>query len=113
MSILKIVSRLAAATLIAGGALAINCYALDQPANPSSSSETGSYVSDSALTAKVKAALLSNKLTGISVTTELGVVALSGTVANEEIRQAATRIASTVDGVRGVDYSGLSIKVSS
>lgn len=111
MSMTKIISHIAAASLLAVGAVGTG-YAADQPASPSAGTEAGTYLSDSAITAKVKAALLSNKLSGISVTTELGVVALVGTVANEEIRQTATKVASAVDGVRGVDYTGLNIKAS-
>ncbi|CAG4882388.1 exported protein of unknown function [Georgfuchsia toluolica] len=88
-------------------------YAADEPSNEpmrSGGTGTGAYPSDSAITAKVKAAFISNKLSGISVTADLGVVDLSGSVATEELRQQATRIASSVDGVRGVDYAGLSIE---
>src|SRR5262245_26789258 len=70
---------------------------------PTEDSAASAYVSDSSVTAKVKAALLSNTITGVSVTTDQGVVALSGTVPNEEVRQQATKIASNIDGVRGVD----------
>jgi osmotically-inducible protein OsmY len=56
---------------------------------------------------------MSKKLTGITVTTELGVVSLSGSVATETIRQQATQIAAAIDGVRGVEYAGLSVKMPS
>lgn len=71
---------------------------------------TTAYMSDSTITAKVKAALLANTIPDISITTDQGVVTLSGAVENEAVRQRATRIAASVDGVRGVDYSGLSIR---
>lgn len=96
--------------LVLGSAIA---YAADESSKEpmrSGGTGTGAYPSDSAITAKVKAAFISNKLSGISVTTDLGVVDLSGSVATEELRQQATRIASGVDGVRGVDYAGLSIE---
>jgi hyperosmotically inducible protein len=117
----NLTSRLAAAAVVACTAIGTGYAAdkplpppsADKPATPPAGSETGAYLTDSAVTAKVKAALLSNKLTGISVTTDLGVVALAGTVPSEEIRQKATRIVAAIDGVRGVDYSGLLIKANS
>ncbi|MFZ2629232.1 MAG: BON domain-containing protein [Rugosibacter sp.] len=90
-------------------------YAADEPVDEPMRSgdtgvDTGVYLSDSAITVKVKAALISNKLSGISVTTNRGVVALSGSVAMEELRQQATKIASSIDGVKGVNIAGLSVE---
>jgi len=65
----------------------------------------GKYVDDSVITAKVKAALIKEeKLKGfdISVQTERGEVLLSGFVNNPAQRVRAIKIASSVDGVRGV-----------
>ena len=112
MSINKSILKFAAASVIACGTIA-SSYATEPPANPADGTASSSYVSDAAITAKVKAALISSKLMGISVTTELGVVALIGSVPNEAVRETASRIVASVDGVRGVDYSGLSVKANS
>lgn len=109
MTIAKSIYSLAAASLIACGTIA--SYAADTPSEPPGSAKA--YLSDATITAKVKSALLTNKLTGITVNTDLGVVSLSGTVASEEVRQQVTKIAAAVDGVRGVDYGNLSIKAGS
>ena len=114
MPLNKTLTRFALPVLVALGTSSSMVLAADQPTTPPN--ETGgatAYISDTAITTKVKSALISNKLTGISVTTELGVVALSGSVASEELRQRATKIASSIDGVRGVDYAGLSVKMGS
>lgn len=116
MSLRKSLSRFAAIAIV--GCTSISAaYAANenttQPAQSSESGNAGSYVADSTITAKVKTALMSKKLTGITVTTELGVVSLSGSVATETIRQQATQIAAAIDGVRGVEYAGLSVKMPS
>lgn len=117
MSLYKSLSRFTTIVALIACGTATTLYAADeainQPGQPGQTGGAGAYLSDSAITAKVKTALISNKLSGISVTTELGVVALSGFVKSEELRQQATKIASNVDGVRGVDYTGLSIKMGS
>lgn len=62
----------------------------------------GKYVEDSALTAKVKAALLKEpqlKSLDVSVETLRGEVLLSGFVADEEQRRKAIQVASAVSGV--------------
>jgi len=62
----------------------------------------GKYVEDSALTAKVKAALLNEpqlKSLDVSVETLRGEVLLSGFVADEEQRRKAIQVASAVSGV--------------
>ncbi|MDD4615854.1 MAG: BON domain-containing protein [Alphaproteobacteria bacterium] len=67
---------------------------------------TGQYVDDSAITAKVKAALLADsklKSTGISVETTQGVVRLTGTVDTEAQKTEAARVAKKVNGVRSVE----------
>jgi hyperosmotically inducible periplasmic protein len=113
MSLYKSLSRFTAIALIGCGSVSAVYAATEAAAPPSESSAAGAYVNDSAITAKVKAALISSKLTGISVTTQLGVVSLSGSVASDEVRQQATKIASSTEGVRGVDYAGLSVKSGS
>jgi hyperosmotically inducible protein len=64
--------------------------------------ETGNYVGDSALTAKVKTALLRErglKSMDVNVETYRGRVLLSGWVDNEEQRKTALNVARHVDGV--------------
>ena len=66
---------------------------------------TGEYVDGSAITAKVKAAILDDpglKVFDISVETFKDVVQLSGFVNSTEIRNRATVVASRVSGVRSV-----------
>ena len=66
---------------------------------------TGGYVDDSAVTAKVKAALLSTSnvdSTEISVETFKGVVKLSGFVDNQAMIDKAVNAASGVAGVKSV-----------
>ncbi|HEX4025215.1 MAG TPA: BON domain-containing protein [Steroidobacteraceae bacterium] len=75
-------------------------------------STIGRVVDDSAVTAKVKAALVANpdtKARDIDVTTSHGVVQLSGFVDNREQRDAAAEVAKSVTGVRAVD-NGLQLK---
>ena len=65
----------------------------------------GEHFDDSVLTAKVKAALIGNadtKAHQINVETSNGVVQLSGFVNNEQAKSAATAVAMSVTGVKGV-----------
>jgi osmotically-inducible protein OsmY len=66
---------------------------------------TGEYLSDSAITAKVKTAILKEpglKVSGINVETLKGVVQLSGFVSSSEDIGAAMRVAHSVNGVASV-----------
>jgi hyperosmotically inducible periplasmic protein len=66
---------------------------------------TGQYVDDSAITTKVKTALLGDtglKSFDISVTTSKDVVQLSGVVNSDHLRARATDVAAGIAGVRGV-----------
>jgi len=66
----------------------------------------GTTIDDSAITAKVKAALIGNPTTKarqIKVTTSHGVVELSGFVDSNEERDTAAQVAGAVQGVKGVD----------
>ncbi len=66
----------------------------------------GTTIDDSAITAKVKAALVGNPATKareIKVTTSHGVVELSGFVDSNEEKATASQVASGVQGVKGVD----------
>jgi hyperosmotically inducible protein len=70
------------------------------------SAGAGEAVSDSAITAKIKGKLAEShlgSLTGVSVTTNNGVVTLSGTVPTERERQQALDAARTADGVMRVE----------
>lgn len=67
---------------------------------------TGEYVDDSAITAKVKAALIGDpavKSFQIHATTFRGVVQLSGFVDNDNEKNAAQQDAQNVPGVQKVD----------
>ena len=66
---------------------------------------TGQYVDDSAITTKVKAAILGEpglKVSEINVETFKGVVQLSGFVSSRDDIKSAVRVASAVDGVKSV-----------
>jgi len=67
---------------------------------------TGVYFDDATVTSKVKADLIEDPLTkgrDISVTTDHGVVQLSGSVDSRKQRDEAVRVAKAVPGVRSVD----------
>jgi hyperosmotically inducible protein len=69
---------------------------------------------DSAITAKVKAALLAEpnlKSLQISVDTKEGTVTLTGNVDNSDMRDKAKQVASATDGVKGV-IDQLTVKTS-
>jgi len=69
---------------------------------------TGVYLDDATVTSKVKADLIEDPLTkarDISVTTDQGVVQLSGFVDSKEQRDEAVRVAKAIPGVRSVDNS--------
>lgn len=69
------------------------------------SESTGEYLDSSAVTAKVKTAILEDpqlKVMQIQVETFKGVVQLSGFVDSPETRQRATQVVRTVEGVKGV-----------
>lgn len=72
----------------------------------SSMNKVGNFMDDSAITAKVKAALVDHdaiKSTDISVKTENKVVILSGTVDNHSQSDQATSLAKGVEGVSSVE----------
>jgi len=72
----------------------------------------GEVMDDSALTAKVKSALIENpdtKAGSIKVETRQGVVQLSGFVSNQAAKDAAGKVAQSVEGVKSVQ-NGLTIK---
>lgn len=73
---------------------------------------TGGAIDDSTITAKVKSALIDDDSTkggDIKVETRGGVVQLSGFVSTEAQKNAATKVAQSVEGVKAVK-NGLGIK---
>jgi len=76
------------------------------------SQTTGGAIDDSSITAKVKSALVDSDATkagDIKVETRGGVVQLSGFVSNQAQKDAATKVAQSVTGVKAVN-NGLGIK---
>jgi osmotically-inducible protein OsmY len=69
---------------------------------------TGQYIDDSAITAKVKAAILGEpglKVAEINVETFKGVVQLSGFVSSQDDIEKAIKLARGVNGVKAVKNS--------
>ncbi|MEY8711160.1 hypothetical protein A9B99_09680 [Mangrovibacter phragmitis] len=67
--------------------------------------KVGNFMDDSAITAKVKTALMNNdsvKSTDISVDTNKGIVTLSGFVTSQKLAETAVNVARGVDGVKSV-----------
>lgn len=98
---------LAASFLIAAAAPAVQ--AAD---TPKTAQKAGSYIDDSVITAKVKAALVEDKQISamkIKVVTKDGVVTLKGAVPNAEAGQHALQLAAGVEGVKDVK-SDLTVK---
>ena len=65
----------------------------------------GEYIDDSVISNKVRAKLLDDRdlnIVQIDVTTLKGVVQISGFVSSNEAKGRATRVASTVEGVKQV-----------
>ena len=75
-------------------------------------SPTSAYADDAMITTMVKAALVADKQVQslkINVTTEQGVVKMSGTVPNAEVGKRALQLAASVQGVKDVQ-SDLKVK---
>lgn len=90
------------ATMFAVGAVPLMAQADTAPAHKT---EAGKYVSDAAITAKVKTALLAEKglkSTDISVETQNGTVQLSGFVVSSDQIDQAVDVAKHVNGVKDV-----------
>jgi hyperosmotically inducible protein len=90
--------------LVLSGALALGGLAAGCTSTPTSDS-TGQYVDDTAITTKVKNALLADgavKSSEISVQTVKGVVQLSGFVDTSDQKSAAEKDASAIPGVKDV-----------
>jgi osmotically-inducible protein OsmY len=74
-------------------------------ATSDASAKVAAAADDTAITAKVKAALIAEpglKSTDINVDTKEATVTLSGTVASNELRDKAKQIASSTNGVKNV-----------
>ena len=79
-----------------------------------SAEKTGDYMSDAAITAKIKAEILGDallKVAQINVVTTDGVVTLSGNVDSQQSADRAMEIAQNVKGVKSVE-NGLVVKGS-
>ena len=80
-----------------------------------SSSNMSAAAGDTAITAKVKAALIAEpglKSMDINVETKDGTVTLTGSVDNAQLREKAKQVASSTSGVKGV-IDNLNIKTTS
>ncbi len=89
-----------AAALALASTLAIGACAQTQ-----TSESTGAYVDDTAITAKVKAAILEDpalKVMQIDVTTDKDVVRLTGAVSTPQMIAQASEVAGKVSGVVAV-----------
>ena len=91
--------------LMSGSALAATTTDSAGAKIDSSMKKVDNYMGDSAITAKVKSALVDDKAiksTDISVTTNSGVVTLSGLVASQSEAEQAVAAATKVEGVKSV-----------
>lgn len=74
-------------------------------ADTESHQSTGQYIDDSVISNKVRAELIGDEelnVFEIDVTTQNGVVQLSGAVSTEAAKSRASRVASNVNGVKDV-----------
>lgn len=98
---------------VTGAATSSNTVANNKPANAhirNTAKGDERPVSDAWISTKVKSTLLFSRNvsgTAISVTTNNGIVSLSGTVSTPAERELAVELAQNVRGVRKVDASGL------
>ncbi|WP_242393280.1 BON domain-containing protein [Anaeromyxobacter oryzisoli] len=98
----RVLSAITAAGLLGTGGPFLGC------ASTRTRESAGEYVDDSAITAKVKAAILQDpalKSLQISVKTYKGVVQLSGFVDSKDMVEKAGKVAGQVSGVRDVKNS--------
>jgi hyperosmotically inducible protein len=101
---------LIAASLITGFGVSAAAFAepAASPAPQAHSDSVGAAISDTAITAKVKAKLMgedSLKKSDVDVTTTNGVVTLKGWVSNADGKSVAEAGAKSVEGVKSVDNS--------
>jgi hyperosmotically inducible protein len=102
-------SRMSRKTLIAlaiSASLGAGAVAFADPDSTDSSASVGAALSDTAITGQVKTKFATdNRLKGsdVSVTTNNGVVTLSGSAPNSTAKDAAESLASNISGVRSVN----------
>jgi hyperosmotically inducible periplasmic protein len=102
----KLKPYLIAAMLGAAAPLAVAAGEGKDLADKSAMERTGDYVSDTALTTKIKTALIAeSRLSAldINVDSNQGVVTLSGTVDNAAQVELAERVVKDLDGVKGIN----------
>jgi osmotically-inducible protein OsmY len=107
---MNVKSLIFAATFALAAVPAISLAANAEP--PTAAQKTGDYIDDSALTTKVKAALLTEKnlkSLPISVESTQGVVTLSGQVVSSAQIDQAVDVAKHVKGVKDV-HNALELK---
>ncbi|MEO6145845.1 MAG: BON domain-containing protein [Sulfuriferula sp.] len=97
---------LAASLAMTLGSVAANAVAADQPQPQAHSDGMGAAISDTVITAKVKAKLMGEKglkKSEIDVTTTNGVVTLTGSASNSDAKGLAEDMTKSVEGVKSVD----------
>jgi hyperosmotically inducible periplasmic protein len=99
--------RVLTLTLLIGGAVLTfaGCVSSKSPDQPMLGQRVGSYVDDSYLTSAIKTKLVADialKSFDIHVVTKNGIVTLSGSLPNTDLRNEAIRTARSVDGVKEV-----------
>lgn len=116
MTTIRKSTRILSAALVAAALLggSVSAIAADGTPTPSSSAPntTELAVTDSWITAKVKAEILANsvfKAFKVGVTTKDGFVTLTGTLPNQDAIDLVKMIAEKVKGVKSVDASALVI----
>lgn len=113
MSLKEFTARSSAIILITASAYGIALAAdLPPPKNtaPDGVIKAQTPAGDNAISGRVQIALTANNIRGLEIQTELGIVTLRGTVANEEVRRKAAHIAAAVEGVQSVDITALKTK---
>ncbi len=100
----KLHSRLLAVALLALASIAVGpAHSADEATKPPGA--VAAYADDATITAKVKAVLIEDQQVqslSIGVTTEKGVVKLSGVVPSAEVGNRALQLAARVQGVKNV-----------
>ncbi len=110
----KVLSRVLAAALLSMASIA-TVHAADATSTTAPAAASSSQADDATITAKVKAALSEDKQLSaarINVSSEQGVVRISGAVPSAEVGQRALELAAGIKGVRDVK-SELTVKAAS